>query len=130
MLFAKCPRWEHIVTKNKYSPNLARTQLLNNPVRSTLGEVVNTHFALMTSAKNLCHEWQQGTPSEIIQFQQAEASLNTGWEAMAIIAAVNVVELFHDKPDGPGLAEDLLKKTSDFPQHLKEKLKAIERKKA
>ena len=124
-LEAKAPRYQHIITKQKYNGKLAKVQLLDNVVVTVLPGMINMHFELVASISKYVSEWSLGSASDLLEFQGAQAAIDLGNQVMAVIAAVNVVENFASDPRGPAMAEQLLEKKSDYPASLKDRLKAI-----
>ena len=129
-LLVKSPRFQHIITKTKYSAKLVKAQLLDNPARQQLPQLIAEHFNLVSSISEKIKDWQNGNPAELPGIEEAESAIEHAKEVMAVIAGANIIDEFGQSSRGPELAEKLLsKKGGDFPGALKDKLKALAAKK-
>lgn len=123
-----CPRWGHIVSGGAYKANLARRQLLSGP-RSSLAPTHMRLGSISESVQSLHKYWGlPGTPESCSSLTDALAAsaavLEMAELAMAVVAAVNVIEEFSNRPEGKAYAQELLQasRPTDFPKILEAKL--------
>lgn len=139
VLLGYVPRWDHIVGKKHYNPQMAKKQLLGNPIRGKLGGYISDNGIYKESAEMMYLQlngvlsafgcggkeegWESMLPSA---FSQAETSLGVAERTMTILASINVAEEFKTSEKGRSMAAVLLSKSSaQIPEGLRKVLEQM-----
>ena len=121
-LKSKTPVWNHILSNSRYNSTLARKQLLNCPNLSTVGQLIEEIEGMMGELGRLLPE---DVLAESTSAMEAEGVLEAAKVALAIVAAVHLVEL-KSKSDAGAQASELLRDPkSGIPEVLKAKLRLL-----
>lgn len=122
-LKAKTPSYGHIITHSSYNSMLAKRQLLNNGSLHIVAELIDDAASLRDALNLFCYsERRPGCPI----IMECDGVMILAKSALAIIAAVGLVEAPLGAPDVPQMAAKILEdRVVHIPESLKVKLKAL-----
>lgn len=117
------PRWDHIITNRVYNSDLARRQLLQHPLRATLGDKISSLSVYKDLALDILTELgSQDIANRPVALGAGE-SLDIASATMSIMAACNVYEEFRNSSRGADMAHTLLRQVgAKIPESLRKLL--------
>lgn len=122
-LKAKTPSYWHIITHSSYNSMLAKRQLLNNGSLHIVAELIDDAASLRDALNLFCYSERRPDCPIIME---CDGVMILAKSALAIIAAVGLVEAPLGAPDVPQMAAKILEdRVVHIPESLKVKLKAL-----
>jgi len=118
----KTPPWAHIASHSRYNATLARKQLIDYPQLASVADLIDEVSSLKSHMGTLLGETELATCTSVME---ADAVADAAKTAMAVVAAVKIIEI----PSTPGRSEMasalLAEKTCGLPEALKVKLRSL-----
>ena len=117
------PPFGHIATATKYVPTLAKKQLLMEAPRAEIANLIDKCDSLSTSLTSVAQEFGID-PKTISELLEVDAITESGKLAMAVIAAVSVIEEQAMTQSRVAFAAELLT-AKGLPEAIRSRLRPI-----